>query len=169
MLERALSLANEAMFTVALQVRRLSSSEPEDQVFVFRWWADLQFLVVALRRLQRSVGIALLVPAAAAEVAEALAEFEVALPGLRVMRNVGEHVDAYAVDSPSRHHRFVDRRMLQVGEWDGRTYTWLRDEAAQPIRLDVQEARAAAEALAGKLSRIVKDLTQPTVGESIET
>lgn len=163
-LERALSLANEAMFTVALQVRRLSSEELEDQVFVFRWWADLQFLVVALRRLQRSAAIALQVQVAAARVADALAEFELALPGLPVMRNVGEHTDAYAVDSPSRHHQFVDRRMLQVGEWDGRTYTWLRDAAGQPMRLDVQDARAAAEELFQGLSRIVKDLSQSPGG-----
>src|SRR5579859_2833960 len=49
-LERAKSLSNEACFTVSLQHRRLRTTEPEDQVFVFRWWADLQFLIVALRR-----------------------------------------------------------------------------------------------------------------------
>ncbi len=45
--ERSLSLMNEAMFTVDLQVRRARGREPEDDAFVMRWWADLQFLIVA--------------------------------------------------------------------------------------------------------------------------
>lgn len=39
-LECARSLANEAMFTVSLQRRRIRSDDPED-VFVMRRWADL--------------------------------------------------------------------------------------------------------------------------------
>lgn len=66
--ERAFSLANEAMYTVAPQVGRLGSSEPEDQVFIFRWCADLQFLIVALRRLRRAASLALQVPSVASEI-----------------------------------------------------------------------------------------------------
>jgi hypothetical protein len=43
-LERARSLCNEAVWTVALQRTRLRSSEPEDAEFVFRKWADFRFL-----------------------------------------------------------------------------------------------------------------------------
>lgn len=53
-LERAKSLANWACYTIALQRRRLQSGEPEDETFIFRWWADLEFLVVTLRRLRRA-------------------------------------------------------------------------------------------------------------------
>lgn len=49
-MERAFSLVNEAMFTVELQRRRVRSEEPEDSRFPARWWADVQFLIVALRR-----------------------------------------------------------------------------------------------------------------------
>src|SRR6185503_12268591 len=42
-LERASSLASEAMWTFAMQIRRLRSKEPEDKEFSLRWWADLQF------------------------------------------------------------------------------------------------------------------------------
>ena len=62
-LERARSLATEAISTVALQRRRPRSTEPEDGVFVFRWWADLQFLIVALRRLRRAAQLAARTPA----------------------------------------------------------------------------------------------------------
>jgi hypothetical protein len=52
------------MFTVALQRRRIRSKEPEDDVFVMRWWADLQFYIVALRRLRRAAELASRVPSA---------------------------------------------------------------------------------------------------------
>jgi hypothetical protein len=42
--ERAHSLATEAIYMVALQRRRLRSAEPEDETLVFRRWADFQFL-----------------------------------------------------------------------------------------------------------------------------
>ena len=41
-IERAYRLANKAMFTIALQVRRLDSREPEDETFVFGKHADLE-------------------------------------------------------------------------------------------------------------------------------
>ena len=138
-LERAFSLANEAMFTVALQRRRVTSTEPEDDTFVFRWWADLQFLVVALRRLRRAAELGRRVPAGAKDLSAALKAFDVALPMLPLMRNVGEHIDDYALDNGR--HKDISRRSLQVGAWDGATYTWLG------ASLNVENARAAAETL----------------------
>ena len=44
-IERAYRLANKAMFTIALQVRRLDFFEPEDETFVFRKHADWEFLI----------------------------------------------------------------------------------------------------------------------------
>src|SRR5579863_6901255 len=104
-LERSLSLANVAMFSVSLQRRRVRSIEPEDEAFVFRWWADLQFLVVALWRLRRIVTLASCVPQVSVGLLSALKEFDNALPGLSTMRNVGEHLDSYAVDDKKRRHK----------------------------------------------------------------
>ena len=140
-LERARSLANEAVFTVALQCRRLRTNEPEDDTFVFRWWADLQFLIVALRRLRRAAQIAAGVPGTAVAVKSAIHTFDEALPGLDKMRNIGEHIDEYAVDSHRRRDRSVTRQHLQVGTWDGTTYTWLDCE------LNIDTALVAAENL----------------------
>jgi hypothetical protein len=136
-LERAKSLCNQACWTVALQVRRLRTEEPEDVKFVFRFWADLQFLIVALRRLRKAALIANFVPG----VATAIKSFDGALPGLAKMRNVGEHVDAYAIDDPSRHHRDISRRGLQVGSWDGTTFSWLEQD------LNIDKALREAETL----------------------
>lgn len=140
-LERARSLATEAIYTVALQCRRLRSTEPEDDAFVFRWWADLQFLIVALRRLRRTAELAARIPTTADAMKLAVQTFDAALPRLPQTRNVGEHVDDYAVDAPRRHHKNVDRRQLQVGSFDGTTYHWLGGV------LNIDDALSASEAL----------------------
>jgi hypothetical protein len=142
-LERAKSLSNRGCFTVALQRRRLRSAEPEDDTFIFRWWADLEFLVAALRRLRRAAQLATRVsntgPAAA--VSAALTDFDVTLPGLATMRNVGEHIDDYALNAPTRHHHEVRSGQLQVGSWEGTVFDWLGHQ------LDIDVALAAAEKL----------------------
>jgi hypothetical protein len=40
------------------------------------------------------------------------------------MRNIGEHADEYAVDSPKRHVKTLGRKQLEVGSWDGQTFKW---------------------------------------------
>ncbi len=122
-MERARSLANEAMFTVALQRRRIRSNEPEDNVFVMRWWADLQFFIVALRRLRRAAELTIRVSSARPGLTGALSEFDRALPSLTVMRNVGEHIEDYAIGKG--HDGRVDRHQIQMGTFDGVTYQWL--------------------------------------------
>ena len=137
---RASSLANEAVLAVALQRRRLRSTEPEDEAFAMRWWADAQLLIVMLRRLRRTAELAMTVPRAHKEIERALAEFDQELPALQTMRNVGEHIEEYALDQG--HDATISRRALQVGGWDGTTLSWLGDS------LNVDKALASAEALA---------------------
>ena len=153
-LDRMLSLCNEACFTVALQHRRLQTTEPEDAIFVFRWWWDLQFLVVALRRLRRSAAIGEGIPAVSAKIKLAIDSFDKRLPDLAKMRNIGEHVDEYAVDAPRRRYRQVDRRQLQVGTWDGRVYRWIGE-------LNVDVAKEAAEQLLFQVREAVRGLVNP--------
>jgi hypothetical protein len=138
-LDRARSLCNHACWSCALQVRRLRSEEPEDQEFIFRFWADLQYLIVALRRMRRAALIAAFEP----DVNSAIAEFDRSLPDLAKMRNVGEHIDDYAADSPKRRHRDVSRTALQVGEFDGTVFSWLGGD------LNIDEALRAAETIYG--------------------
>lgn len=45
--ERARRLANISLWAVDLQCRRLKSTEPEDTEFIFRKWADFDFLIVS--------------------------------------------------------------------------------------------------------------------------
>jgi hypothetical protein len=138
-MERAHSLASEAIHMVALQRRRLQSDEPEDEIFVFRRWADFQFLVVSLRRLRRAGVLAAKPEASRPAIEGAIGEFDEALPHLQRMRNVGEHVDEYAIEKG--HDRGVDRRSLQVGRFDSTTLEWLGGD------LNADDALAAAERL----------------------
>jgi hypothetical protein len=141
LLERAKSLSNQACFTIALQRRRLRSVEPEDDIFIFRWLADLQFLLVALRRLRRAAQLAANPTHLRPAIMAAIADFDAALPGLATMRNVGEHIDNYALNDPKRHHRNVKPGQLQVGSWDGTVFTWLGHQ------LDIDVAVAAGDKL----------------------
>lgn len=142
-IERAHSLGNEAIHMIALQRRRLQSTEPEDETFVFRQWADFQFFIVSLRRLRQAALLAARPKASNAVIASAISEFDGSLPGLRKMRNVGEHVDEYAVERGR--DRSISRRALQTGTFDATTLEWLGE------RLDADDALAAAERLYGAI------------------
>jgi hypothetical protein len=140
-LERAKSLCNQALFTIALQRRRLRSVEPEDDIFIFRRWADFEFLIVALRRLRRAAGLAARPSHLRAAIESAIAEFDATLPGLVTMRDVGEHIDDYALKTSKRRHRDVIPGQLQVGSLDETVFAWLGHQ------LDTDIALAAAEKL----------------------
>lgn len=145
-LDRAVSLANEAMFTVAMQRRRIDRRELEDEDFAMRSWADVQFLIVSLRRARRCAEIALAVSPTRHEVQRALAEFDRAVPHLSLLRNVGEHIDAYAVDKGR--DPTVSRAALQVGSWTADRLEWLGYEVdfirAQDATNELLEALRAA-------------------------
>ena len=99
-------------------------------------WADFSFLIIALCRLERIVGIL----KGDAVIDAALSEFTAKLPGIRKLRDIGEHVDEYAVDSPSRHHKGYGRAGLQVATF-GVTFEWYD----QSVNID--DALAAAQTL----------------------
>lgn len=135
------------MFTIALQRRRVSSREPEDDIFVMRVFADLYFFVVALQRLRRLALLACSVASSDGPLRAAVAAFDVAVPMLKRMRDVGEHIDDYAIGKGR--DRNVSRFMLQVAKWDGHTYRWL------DATLDVDASHAAAKKLFAAVSTMM--------------
>jgi len=141
--ERARRLANQALWTIDIQRRRLNSIEPEDEKFIFRTWGDFHFLVVALTRLRRAAVLASKVPSIRPKMLIALRTFDAALPHLKEMRDVAEHIDDYAVDSGK--DRNISRKALEVARCDGETWHWLGFE------LDASEALLAAATLFGAL------------------
>lgn len=137
--ERARRLANLAVWTVKVQLRRLQSVEPEDEEFILRKWSDFHFLIVALTRLRRAAELAQRVPSLKSTMQKAIQDFDTALPSRKKMRDVAEHIDEYAVDSGW--DRNVSRKSLEVASCDGVIWTWLGYE------LDANEAMKASEQL----------------------
>lgn len=123
--ERARRLANIALWSVHLQCRRLRSPEPEDAEFVFRRWADFDFLVIALTRLRRAARLAAGVPKLRSALDAAIEQFDSMLPGLKEWRDVAEHIDDYALDRGRK--QSVRRNWLEVSTMteDGPTLRWL--------------------------------------------
>ena len=121
--ERARRLANLSLWTIDMQRRRINSDEPEDDKFVLRKWADFHFLIVALTRLRRSAVLATKAKTIEQKIKIALKEFDSALPNIKKMRDVAEHIDDYAVDSGK--DKNISRKSLEVGIIDGETWHWL--------------------------------------------
>lgn len=152
--ERARRLANSAMWTVALQHRRLKTDESEDGQFLFRRWADFQFLIVALSRLHQSAMLASKVPSIASAMKNAISEFDYAIPKLKNMRDVAEHIDDYAIDEGN--DRTVSRKSLEVGAIDDSSLNWLG------YQLNADSALVAAE----KLFKEIQDVATAVARDS---
>jgi hypothetical protein len=76
------------------------------------------------------------------KIGAALKNYDAALPFLKSMRDVREHIDVYAVDSSKRFNKDISRRRLQTGAWDGTTFSWAIGGA-----LNIDRAHEAAELL----------------------
>jgi hypothetical protein len=128
-LERCSRLVAVELQAVALQRRRLRRSEPEDdnEDFELRWWIDLQFFIVALARLRRALRVLNGTPNMSNALQAAVASFDARTLSLHTMRNIGEHANEYAIDSPKRHVKTLDRKQLEMGSWDGKTFKWLQE------------------------------------------
>lgn len=100
--ERAQRLANLSICTISHQCRRLCSNEPEDSKFIFRRWADFEFLIIALTRLRRAANIARSIPRISSQIAKAIDEFHNTLPIIKMQRDIAKHIDKYAVNSARR-------------------------------------------------------------------
>jgi hypothetical protein len=121
-LERAKSLATEAMYTVALQHRRIKTIEPEDEVFVMRVFVDLQFLILVLNRLQNAVLLLSEETETKDDITAMVLAFENALPHLKHLRNIIEHGDEYATGKGKNKKYLKDG--VQVMSFDGETFIW---------------------------------------------
>jgi hypothetical protein len=84
---------------------------------------DFHFFVVALTRLRRAAVLASKIDVLKPRMRAALSEFDAALPHLKTMRDVAEHIDDYAVDS-GRNSK-ISRKELEVASRNGDTWHWL--------------------------------------------
>ena len=137
--ERARRLANIALWTIDLQCRRLRFSEPEDEKFLYRKWADFHFLIVALTRLRRAAVLATKVTVIEQNINKAIEEFDSAMPNLKKMRDVAEHIDDYAIDNGR--NKNISRKSLEVSTLNDTTFEWLY------FKLDAIEALNTSQKL----------------------
>lgn len=150
-LDRAVRLASNALYAVDLQRRRIKGAEPEDDEFLFRKWIDIQFLISALWRIRLAARAAARRIPADVSIAAAIERFDLQLPNLKDMRDVGQHLDDYAIDSPKRRvtrigeSQPIGRRQLEVGAWSDDQFHWLG------MTLDFSKARMAGMELYGAL------------------
>ena len=136
--ERARRLTNLSLWSISLQCCSLRSSDPEDDGFVLRKCVDFNFLIVALTRFRSAAKLAANIPAIMSEVETALKEFDSALPDLKKMRDVAEHIDDYAIEQGRE--ASVERGLLEVsslsdGE-DGLVLRWLGHQLNADKALD---------------------------------
>ena len=137
LLERMRTEATKAVRAISHQGRRLS--EEYDDPWLME--ADLRFLVVALRWLDRCIASARRrVPSVAQELDGATTRFLQAVPFVRKIRNVIEHVDEYNV---SQGREPISRRQVQVwrlefNETGGPIWHWLGHEI--DVQFVVREA-----------------------------
>lgn len=155
--ERTVRLANIEMKMVALQLRRIRGKEPEDDDFIFRRWADLQFFIISLYRLRTTatVGYNVSDTKIRYSIIGVVKEFDRAVPELKKLRNIVEHQNEYAVDSPKRKVKTVDRKQLEVGSWNDTEYNWLG------VTLNIDEAYNAAGKLFTNLQRVRNSMPTP--------
>jgi hypothetical protein len=133
LLGQALRQAGEARRTVELQCRRLKEGDGNEPQRGLRLWADLQMLLIALRRLRRSAELAALAPAATDEVVAAIAAFDRPLPDLWCLENM---------EAP------FERAPVSVADdWTGPVIEWPGGA------LNVDDAFACAEALHAAMTR----------------
>lgn len=100
------STANRAVWTIHLQIQRLSQLiDDEHPEFVLKVVSDAEFLIIALQRLLLSAkAIDRLQPGL---ISEKITEFEAAAPSLTAARNVIAHLDEYLMGegrNKSVHH-----------------------------------------------------------------
>jgi hypothetical protein len=122
-LRRSLGLAYEALQAAEIQLERAREPASDRPGGAFQWWIDLQFFVVALRRLRRAADLMSNVQKYRPQIEQALDRLDAQSPYIELFRNVGEHIDAYTLGEGW--DDTVEPPSLAVGEWDKTTYGWL--------------------------------------------
>jgi hypothetical protein len=156
-LQRAARLGNDAMMAIRLQLDRIEAgpSQPSDDGY----WAvfiDVDFLIAALWRM-RQAGV--LAKSRIGRWWAPLNAFDQALPHLKLMRDVSQHIAEYGIDGDGRKAinprtgKPVGRRALEVKSL-GDTFGWLGGQ------LDLTAADTASMTLLNAI-RTERDAQNP--------
>ncbi|KRQ31312.1 hypothetical protein [Mycobacteroides abscessus] len=138
-LQRAARLANDAAMAIKMQFDRIDGGPMAGDPDGF-WKAliDVDFLIAALWRLHLAGRLA---QSALGGRWVPLEEFNAALPDLKLMRDVTQHIHEYGTDFDRRHNPNVGRRALEVKSLGKEAFNWLGGT------LDFNKAAEASSAL----------------------
>ncbi len=134
--KRAMRLASLAMWTLNLQLRRLRTTEPEDDEFIKRKIADFQFYILALTKLRSAGKLLSKIKSLKSLITPNIKAFDSELPFLTSIRNVDQHFDEYALNKG--HNKKVDKTMLETIWIEDETWNWL------DYKINLQSAYEAA-------------------------
>jgi hypothetical protein len=147
LVERMRTKATTWINAVHMQYWRVSDTSVDWDLPGGKGWRqgiDLHFLVVALTRLRRAVGLATRVKGLQDQLIDHLVDFDQDVPALTLLRNVAEHFDDYTTGKG----RNAQARRHQLQVWSlgddgkrGLVWRWLG------VELPVEAAHAAATSL----------------------
>jgi hypothetical protein len=142
-LDRAARIATDASAAIDMQIGRIQTGLRSNNAdTVWNVFIDIEFLIAALWKMRLAGKLA---RSALEESWTAVGEFETAVPHLKLMRDVLQHIDDYGQDAESRKHhhprtgRRIGRRLLhsQLG-FNDKSFDWLGGT------LNFEDARTAA-------------------------
>ena len=161
---RAARLANDAVVAVDMQLERIRSGlRSRDPDALWKVPIDIEFLVASLWKARLA---AYLARSAIGPSWTALDEFNTAVPDLKLMRDVIQHVDEYGRDGDGRRHRNpytgerIGRRWLHTMQLGDKSFGWLGGI------IDFDGARAASFNLLLAI-RAARDETADTSSQSV--
>lgn len=151
--DRAALLANDASAAIDLQIGRIrgwfDTGNADD---LWKAFIDAEFLIAALWRMRVAGNLAH--QAVGSPRWSPVDRFDQALPDLKRMRDVSQHIDAYGRDYAKRKHSDVGRRALHTSRISPEQFHWLG------CTLNFDLARTAAFALLADI-RGVRDQGNP--------
>jgi len=134
-IEDAKNMANIAVWSVELQLKRLMSGKHEIEEFVMQPVVDFHFLIVALTRLRQAASLM----SAVSDLSKAISDFDASLPNLRTVRNILEHIDEYRVGEGK--NKSVPSSSFQTIEFNDQNITWVGYE------INLEHAKSASSEL----------------------
>lgn len=123
-------VANDAALAIDMQLGRIRGGfHSKDPDTVWNVLIDIEFLISSLWKMRLAGKLALSVTGRSWT---ALHDFDVAVPNLKLMRDVMQHLDEYGRDGDSRRHlnprtgQLVGRRYLHSQtSFDDQSFNWL--------------------------------------------
>lgn len=144
-IQKAVSFATAELGAMRLQSKRLQAATAGTDDVSSQSWSDAQFFLVALTRFKHSVQVATsfdgFIPSS--ELFEAQRELDASAPELKLMRDVGEHLEDYAAGSGRKDEARDDE--IHTAVVTAHSFNWIGREVK--FRAAISAAEKVIQAL----------------------